>query len=669
MQPKIAKSAASDLAHLTPDDILRAFQSGSQQAIEETFAQIFSERDDMRLYFINEDEAYTDGRSIVVDPALHRLYIDQDALEHTISCLHWPRAIIADTWSVLCLITRSQTIHECLHLLYTSFPPDASQNPHYHTRNERRIAAYIGNVIEDAYIEAVGASCYDNIAGYLRFGRLASWFGTLWEPKLLIDDTDTDDDDDDDSPAPPIAPPLPSREVRLLLHLLHLGTHLLLCPVDDTDDLQSWTGEAAMNLAATAYDARMRPLWLAGSMAASPAERASYARRLFDIIQPLIPPDDEPLNLAPIELHLYGTRTHAADSDSHGSCHQVGRSQVVSVRLFPDDYATQPARPDLSIILHDLEGFARLRDNALAAIAYRGHHHLLHGDDYRNAARHRGITIHENHPAIKYSLRPAYENIRRRYQVQIRTQSARLTQLVQRCVAVREEHFRFGSGISSRHLGDPQRRYWYRLHDGDDTPELTVLLLVDGSGSMDWDGRYKAATASAVILHEVLARQGIAHAIVEHRADFYKPEIDINVLRDFHGPRHEELNLLQITANGDNRDGLALLWAEHYLRQHAGDTHRLLIVLSDGVPVHEADKYYPPESVADTAHIVRQVERSGTQVVAIALDDEAIGTEPGDTDSSCYAQLQPIYPHLIECTDLDHLTSQLLRVIAGFYAH
>ena len=661
MLPKIAGA--------TPDDILRAFQSGSQQAIEETFAQIFTEHDTLRLYFINNDEAYTDGHGIVVDPALHRLYIDHDALAQSIACLHWPSSVIADTWGVLCLITRSQTIHECLHLIYSMFPSDASRNPHYHTHLERRVAAYIGNIIEDAYIEAVGASCYDNIAGYLRFGRLASWFGTLWKPKPVIGIIYSPDTADGTAPARASQPP---REVRLLLHLLGRGAHLLLCPLATANDIAPLpqAGEAAMHLAAATYYERMRPLWLAGSMAASPAERAAYARQLFDIIKPLIPSDKNELDLSPLERRITGTRTHAADSGARGSYQQSGHSQAVNARLFPNDYTGQPRQHDLSIILHDLDGFASLRDNALAAVAYRGHHHLLHGDDYHGADRHRSITIHENHPAIKYSLRTAYENIRRRYQVQIRTQAARLSQIVQHHAAEREEYCRFGRGISSRHLSDPQHRFWYRMREGDEQPELTVLLLVDGSGSMSWYDRFIAATASSVILHEVLARQDIAHAIVEHRANFYEPEIDINVLLDFHGPHHEELNLLQITADGDNRDGLALLWADRYLRQHAGDNHRLLIVLSDGVPVHEADNYRPPESVIDTARIVSQIERSGTQVVAIALDNQAADTDAArPEDASCYAQLQPIYPHLIDCTDLDYLTSQLLRVIAGFYSH
>ena len=38
--------------------------------------------------------------------------------------------------------------------------------------------AMISNIIEDAYIEAVGSSVYDNLGIYLRFGRVSRLFLT-----------------------------------------------------------------------------------------------------------------------------------------------------------------------------------------------------------------------------------------------------------------------------------------------------------------------------------------------------------------------------------------------------------------------------------------------------------------------------------------------------------
>ena len=130
----------------------------------------------------------------------------------------------------------------------------------------------------------------------------------------------------------------------------------------------------------------------------------------------------------------------------------------------------------------------------------------------------------------------------------------------------------------------------------------------------------------------------------------------MNILVDFSVREEEKLNLMQIHAYGDNRDGLALYWAEKYIGQQTDNEYKLIIVLSDGVPAHEADDYYPPVSTKDTANAVKKIRKRGTDIIAISLDDE------GEFD--CYEQLKEIYPNLIACNDLNRLTGQLLGVIA-----
>ena len=187
-------------------------------------------------------------------------------------------------------------------------------------------------------------------------------------------------------------------------------------------------------------------------------------------------------------------------------------------------------------------------------------------------------------------------------------------------------------------------------------PDLSVMLLVDGSGSMS-GARKRAATSSCVILHEVLKKQGIEHCIVEHRAGGSDPRVDVNILLDFKPRRDDEkLNIMQIDAYGDNRDGLALAWAERYINKQSSCEHKLIIVLSDGYPSHSYDNYHPPVSSKDTANIVRKIINRGTSVIAVSLDDEE--------DYSTYEELKEIYPDIVACNDLNRLTGQLLAVIS-----
>lgn len=64
-------------------ELLAGFQCDYIRSAEETFAQTLAENEKVRLFFINENEAFTDGRNIVVDPAVDELFTDRNALDQT----------------------------------------------------------------------------------------------------------------------------------------------------------------------------------------------------------------------------------------------------------------------------------------------------------------------------------------------------------------------------------------------------------------------------------------------------------------------------------------------------------------------------------------------------------------------------------------------------------
>ena len=113
---------------------------------------------------------------------------------------------------------------------------------------------------------------------------------------------------------------------------------------------------------------------------------------------------------------------------------------------------------------------------------------------------------------------------------------------------------------------------------------------------------------------------------------------------------------MQLDSGGDNRDALALFWAERYINQNTYCENKLIIVISDGVPAHDYDDYYPPVSSQDTANAVTKITNRGTNIIAVALNN--------DGAFDCYKALKGIYPKLIACDDLDRLTGQLLTVIS-----
>lgn len=620
--------------------VLKQFQCDTIRLLEESFAQTLSENEQVRLFFINENQAFTDGRNIVVDPASDGLFWDQPALQKTGAFLHWPQVVLEDPWNALRIITRAQTIHECLHILYSDFPPRAATEPLCDTKLKKKILAHIANIIEDAYIEAVGCSVYDNMEFYLRFGRVSHLFashpseGTA--SKSMKDESKEAETDQ-----------ATKDQLNLILEFLNIMCTDLLYPMAEAE---------IPSEAIRPYLDQAKPIYMKGSMAASPDERYAYSKQIYEIILPLIPDIEADLEDEELKDRLGGEKTHDAFSASIGTEPHPGRSQQVTVRLFTDaDGGKRENVQPLEQILSILAQFAKDKKMAISVLNIESHTVITHGSDYDCSVMHKGIRINELHPKVNLQLRKAYQNIYNKYRMNINSYNGRFAQLLKAQVSYREDRYLFGSGIQSNRLGDPQKRYWYRNVQGIDVPELAILLLIDGSGSMHGQ-RQKSAMTSAVILHEVLKQQGILHAIVEHRAGFWEPEIDVNILVDFNAREEEKYNLMQSDASGDNRDALALYWAERYIHRQSQVDTRLIIVISDGLPAHDYDDYYPPVSTKDTANAVRKIMKRGTDIIAISLDD--------DGSYECYDQLKEIYPNLIACNDLGRLTGQLLGLIA-----
>ena len=138
-----------------------------------------------------------------------------------------------------------------------------------------------------------------------------------------------------------------------------------------------------------------------------------------------------------------------------------------------------------------------------------------------------------------------------------------------------------------------------------------------------------------------------------------EPEMTVNILLDFNAREEEKLNIMQLDADDNTRDGLALYWAEKYICKKSFCENKLIIVLSDGAPCHAYDDYYGAVANKDTANAAKKIMGRGTGIIAVALDN---GCE--DAEDSTYSNLKEIYPHIVQCTDLKRLTGQLLNIIS-----
>lgn len=677
--------------------ILDKFQNEQNRSLEESFARIFSEKDETKLFFINEDRAYTDGKNIIVDPGFHDIYRDEKCVRKTEEALGWKDLLKGSPWNVMKMVTRGLTIHESLHLIYSELPNPVMKDPELDSKNKINVAASISNIIEDVYIEAVAASVYDNIALYLMFNNYAICFAEknvestanqrikIQKPLEIKDFVPPND-------AVPEVAVLDENQKRLLERYLKfieaekkirvLETYLnymggvIGFPMFDY-------GEPPEEIAD--YVARTKQLFLDGCVAPSPKKRYEYCKKIYEIILPLIPDDlDAEIPDGLLDDRFADKGTHSTKPVTMGAVSNEGKEQEVNTRLFVNlDGSKKPGFKiidgkgytlkagkagngiDVNYIYSDdpyilqliklVNEFKNDEKNVDDLISFKGFKIEHKASNYEASPVHKDIMINENHPKINLNMRTAYKNIFDRYRVNINSYNSRFLQLLQAQVPTREFRFQFGSGIRSRDLGDVKKRYWYRNQLGNEIPDLSVILMIDGSGSMSGERRNSAMTSS-IIFHEVLRKQGIQHAIVEHRARFGAPDVDINILVDFNGKEEEKYNIMQLKAEGDNRDALALLWAERYINTKTFCDNKLIIMISDGEPYHDYDDYTPPVSVKDTANVAKKIMNRGTNIIAVSLDDAE--------EFSTYDDLKEIYPDIVGCNDLKRLTGQLLLVIS-----
>lgn len=232
----------------------------------------------------------------------------------------------------------------------------------------------------------------------------------------------------------------------------------------------------------------------------------------------------------------------------------------------------------------------------------------------------------------------------------------RFSNMLQKLIENQRESWRtrqyIGTHLDTKRLADRKKRVWMRKKDKKEVADLSIQLLIDGSGSMN--EKVQEVIQATIILYEVAKKLNIPICIVEERAIYGTPKVVHNVLVDYHNYKEPKTkyNLLRLTADGGTREGVSLKWAAEYQNiQYYRD--KLLIVLADGNPEHAyaGQSYTGRVSASDTKAVAEEIERQGTHIVAIALGE------------CCYPYLKQIYKNTILCDDLNKLPDQMIRVM------
>ncbi|MDR1615856.1 MAG: VWA domain-containing protein [Syntrophomonadaceae bacterium] len=636
-------------------NILKNFQCERTRQIEENFAQILTERSGIRVFFINENECFTDGRNIIIDPAQNELFADKAALVKAEELLGLDNSISSDPWLALKLAARAPNVHESLHIIYSNFPAFDKREKRARGKTRSLVLSLINNIIEDAFIEAAGCSVYDNLEHLLLWRRVALCCASFQAPGSVRQAFENSRQtlarapEENKNKAEQETEGKKTKAAELIMEYLDYMASWLLYP---------FLACPEPNLEVRGYVEKTRRLFSDAAVCGVADTRFEYTRRIFDIVEPLIP-QEATLEASRLESKLHGMKSHAPESASIGSNSSRGKDAVITRRLFTDaDGIPVPRESVKDKMNSEILRFIKEKHAAQTTPEDEARTEIFTGGDFDCSNLHRNIKIEVTNPKIMRTLRKAYQNTVNKYRLSINSHIYRLGHILKGSAEEKEEKKLFGSGISSKYLSDVKKRYWHRNSISISVPDAGFLFLIDGSGSMG-GSRQKGAMETSVIIHEILKFHDIQHAIVEHRAVYGEPLVTHTIFVSFNSKADEKYNLLTLAAREGTREGLSLFWAEKYINTESSCEYKIIVIISDGVPAHgchESIDYTPPISIKDTADAAKKIIRRGTPIIAIAIDDMG--------QDNCYRQLKQIYPAVVSCTDINKLAGQLLGLVS-----
>ncbi|MBR6242094.1 MAG: VWA domain-containing protein [Ruminococcus sp.] len=143
--------------------------------------------------------------------------------------------------------------------------------------------------------------------------------------------------------------------------------------------------------------------------------------------------------------------------------------------------------------------------------------------------------------------------------------------------------------------------------------DFAVFLLIDESGSMSWDGRYKYARLAAVGLAEMFEKLGIPLYVMGFTADERICSTEYDVIHHhylkWNNNKKTRLSLLAISDYWNNFDGYSIRYAYNVLKKRK-EPNKIMIVISDGQP--SCNRCSGGVGIADARAAVNEARRNST---------------------------------------------------------
>lgn len=149
------------------------------------------------------------------------------------------------------------------------------------------------------------------------------------------------------------------------------------------------------------------------------------------------------------------------------------------------------------------------------------------------------------------------------------------------------------------------------------TQGISVVVLVDNSGSMMCGSNMENAIKASILIHEALRKTGIKHMIVGYTADEGRAGLTNHIIykgwEDIPTPAY---HLVTMSPLNQNRDDKSILRAKEYFKGITGK--KILIVISDGAP--EAFGFSGKPAVNKTIEAQKEVMKCGIRIINLGVE-------------------------------------------------
>lgn len=214
-----------------------------------------------------------------------------------------------------------------------------------------------------------------------------------------------------------------------------------------------------------------------------------------------------------------------------------------------------------------------------------------------------------------------------------------------------EREYRNSGRVNVKRLssGRMTTRVFDRRKAPSNRSDICVMLLIDESGSMSGN-KERCAKSAAIGLAEVFGNLNIPISVIGFTADVQEASVVHFHYLHWLNTVSERVKLLNISSYATNFDGYSIRYATKLLLKRP-ETHKILIVLSDGTP---SSRYYRhgPNGVKDTSNAIKEATKKV----------DVIGVAVGNKDTEVlYAMYKNDFLHVGKIDDLYNQLAQKIK--------